>query len=88
MREKFVIVDIHPEDSFYDARDELLGLVLELDDDDWHDSFVENDPLLKEGRKYMAGGATLEKRLEILNNGNYIYFYAVMVAPLSEVENS
>lgn len=84
--EKYVIINIHSEDAFYDSRNELLGLSL-VPDSGWHESVVDNDTLLDDA-VYMAGGATLEKRLEILNNGNFIYFYAVMVAPLSEIENS
>ena len=86
MDEKYVIIDVHPSDSFYDDKNELLGLVL-VPGENWHNSVIENDTLLDD-MKYMAGGATLEHKLGLLNNGNFVYFYAVMVAPLSEIENS
>lgn len=88
MKDKFVIVDIHPSDSFYDVRDELLGAVITASEN-WHESAIEDyDPLLKEDGKYMAGEATLDKRIEILNNSDFIYFYAVMVMPLADAEKS
>ena len=84
---KYVIVDIHPDDSFYENKDELLGLVL-IPDSNWHDSTAENDPLLKEDGKYMAGGATLNRPLAILNGGKWIYFYGVMVITYEEAMKS
>lgn len=79
MNRKYVIVDIHPEDAFYDKRDELLGRLL-TPGVYWHQSKVDGE--------YMAGGATMDNRFPFLQNGNYIYFLAVMVITEEEAMKS
>lgn len=75
--ERYVIIDIHPNDAFYEDRNELIGKTVTIPSDSHYEIGTDG---------YSGGYLRLHGRLNEEENP-MLYFWSVMIAPLSEVEN-
>lgn len=81
-QEKYVIVDVHPMDAFYDQKDILLGHIVTVRDD----KLNHNYPTEIISSEYGSGHLLLEEDIdETFSKNDYIYFLAVMIEPLEDV---